>query len=300
MEQPGEKEGSIRGGTQQDEEGGSRRKITEQSKGRDDEPRGRAGDKDEDRGKEDLKKSKKKEQELWKAYDFLFPGGKLAKLVKVHNIYRKSQPYGEMLAKLRFTDALPVLNLIGAATHSRGKFYAGVARACFNTDAVIVDNGLASGIEKFCLRRGVKLFGVAPENEVKYPKINPTSVDPMELANGHSHLALVNNPDGTLSWGGENHFKAGLCKALAEGRRPDQPSCKVVAMLVGDPPFDCLDEIRLAVQNDQPVIVVPGSKLGDNLIANQSLAREEQSWLVEEMAELTKKGHFFYCNSLNS
>ena len=46
----------------------------------------------------------------------------------------------------------------------RGKFYAGVVRAAFNTDAVIVDNGLASGIERFALRRGVKFIGIAPES----------------------------------------------------------------------------------------------------------------------------------------
>lgn len=43
------------------------------------------------------------------------------------------------------------------------------------------------------MRRGVKLIGVAPENEIKFPKINPTKVDPFELANGHTHLILLNN-----------------------------------------------------------------------------------------------------------
>jgi hypothetical protein len=41
---------------------------------------------------------------------------------------------------------LPVINLIGAMEKGRGKFYAGIVRAAFNTDAVIVDNGLSSGI----------------------------------------------------------------------------------------------------------------------------------------------------------
>lgn len=51
-----------------------------------------------------------------------------------------------MLDKIKYTDALPVINLIGAMEKGRGKFFAGIARAAFNTDAVIVDNGLASGI----------------------------------------------------------------------------------------------------------------------------------------------------------
>lgn len=115
-------------------------------------------------------------EELWKPYDFLFPGGKLAKLIKVNNIYKKNLPVRDMLDKFKYVEPLPVVNIIGGMENGRGKFYAGVARAAFNTDAVIVDNGLASGLEKFSLRRGVKLVGVAPEGEIKFPRINPSQV----------------------------------------------------------------------------------------------------------------------------
>ncbi len=67
-----------------------------------------------------------------------------------------------MLTKFKYTDAYPVVNIIGGMQNSRGKFYAGIARAAFNTDAVIVTNGIAIGIEKFVLRRGVKMIGIAP------------------------------------------------------------------------------------------------------------------------------------------
>lgn len=96
-----------------------------------------------------------------------------------------------MLDKFKYTECTPVINIIGGMEKGRGKFYAGIARAAFNTDAIIIDNGLASGLEKFTLRRGVKLVGIAPEGEIKFPKINPSQVDPMELANGHTHLFLV-------------------------------------------------------------------------------------------------------------
>eukprot|EP00919_Chromeraceae_sp_WS-2016_P051305 GHVR01121658.1.p1 GENE.GHVR01121658.1~~GHVR01121658.1.p1 ORF type:complete len:149 (+),score=14.49 GHVR01121658.1:200-646(+) len=139
-----------------------------------------------------VSKSISKEQ-LWKPYDFLFPGGKLAKLIKVNNIYKKNIPLRDMLDKFKYVEMTPVINIIGAMENGRGKFYAGIARAAFNTDAVIVDNGLASGLEKFTLRRGVKLVGVAPEEEIKFPKINPSKVDPVELANGHTHLFLVSS-----------------------------------------------------------------------------------------------------------
>lgn len=88
----------------------------------------------------------------------------MAKLIKVFNIYKNGLPIREMLEKFKYNERVPVINLIGAMEKGRGKFYAGVVRAAFNTDAVIVDNGLASGIERFALRRGVKFIGIAPES----------------------------------------------------------------------------------------------------------------------------------------
>ena len=40
----------------------------------------------------------------------------------------------------------------------------GVARAASNSGAVIIDSGVGSCVEKFTLRRGVKLIGVCPES----------------------------------------------------------------------------------------------------------------------------------------
>jgi len=65
----------------------------------------------------------------------------------------------EILTKLKLDEGFPVVNMIGCRhnfdfpQNNRGKFYAGIARACHNTDAVIVDNGITTGIEKFALRR---------------------------------------------------------------------------------------------------------------------------------------------------
>lgn len=42
-------------------------------------------------------------EEVWKAYDFLFPGGKLAKLIKVSNIYKKNLPVRDMLEKFKYS-----------------------------------------------------------------------------------------------------------------------------------------------------------------------------------------------------
>jgi len=61
------------------------------------------------------------------------------------------------------TEGSSIINLIGAKDTGRGKFYAGIARAAFNTDAIVIDSGIATGIEKYAMRRGVRLLGVAPE-----------------------------------------------------------------------------------------------------------------------------------------
>ena len=59
-------------------------------------------------------------------------------------------------------------------------------------DAVIVDSAIKTGIEKFVIRRGLKLIGVAPEQEVKLPKNNPLHyADPFEISHGHSHIFLL-------------------------------------------------------------------------------------------------------------
>jgi hypothetical protein len=165
--------------------------------------------------------------------------------IRVYDHSAPKFPWLDILNKLKLTEGFPVVNLIGAKEVGRGKFYAGIARACFNTDSILLDTCIGTGIEKYAMRRGnpyglnfiwvefelkknncknfnllfvfmiiylllfiisylkklfilskmlgVKLIGVAPENEVKFPKINPTFVDPYEISNGHTHLFLLSN-----------------------------------------------------------------------------------------------------------
>lgn len=68
----------------------------------------------------------------------------------------KNFPYTDILNKLKLVSGYPVVNLIGAKDVGRGKFLAGIARACFNTDAIIVDSAIATGIEKYTMRRGAQ------------------------------------------------------------------------------------------------------------------------------------------------
>ncbi len=111
---------------------------------------------------------------------------------RINDINREKEvDLNEILKKFKFTEASPIVILSGAKANSRGKFFAGIARACFRTDAVIIDSGIEVGIEAFAMRKNIKLIGVAPEKLIKFPKINPTSKDPFELTNGHSHLFLL-------------------------------------------------------------------------------------------------------------
>ena len=75
--------------------------------------------------------------------------------VKVYDAHAKNFPFTDILNKLKLTDGYPIINLIGAKDTGRAKFFAGIARAAFNADAVVVDSAIATGIEKYAIRRGI-------------------------------------------------------------------------------------------------------------------------------------------------
>ena len=113
---------------------------------------------------------------------------------------------------------------------------AGLCRAAFHTDAVIIDSATVTGIEKFCIRRGVKLIGVAPEAEILYPKVNPTEHFDNELSNGHTHLVLIGDKKNEYHWGDEAQIKTEMAEKIAAGKNTLKPKCKVVGVLLGDNP----------------------------------------------------------------
>jgi hypothetical protein len=103
----------------------------------------------------------------------MIPGGQTAKLIRVVNPYSEMFRASEVCDRLKWSLPTPVLILSGAMTQRVGKTMAGVCRAAFRTDAVIIDSGVSSCVEKFCLRKNVKLIGVAPEAKIAYPRLNP-------------------------------------------------------------------------------------------------------------------------------
>ena len=62
----------------------------------------------------------------------------------------------------------------------------------------MIDSGMGSEIEKFAIRRGVKILGVCPEAEVCFPKIS--NRQPNELTNGHTHFFLIGKEDKSLKF----------------------------------------------------------------------------------------------------
>lgn len=113
------------------------------------------------------------EQDLWTLHDMLIPAGITAKLIRVPDPSHADFRVTEVCDKIKFNQnqPAPVIVLAGAMTQRAGKTLAGVARAALRSEAVVLDSGLGSGIEKFCLRKNVSLVGVAPENEIIYPRM---------------------------------------------------------------------------------------------------------------------------------
>lgn len=98
---------------------------------------------------------------VYSLYDFIFPGGKLAKLVgvvhkaKIENPNLTDRQLLDIARAFKFVEGMPVVVMAGARETGRGKFLAGLSRAAFRSDAAIIDSGIETGIENYCLRRSI-------------------------------------------------------------------------------------------------------------------------------------------------
>ena len=220
--------------------------------------------------------------EVWTLHDMMIPAGNIAKLIKIPDAQHPDFRVSEVCDKLKFTQPSPVIILAGAMTQRAGKTLAGVCRAAFKTDAFIFDSGIGSGIEKFCLRKNIPLIGIAPEQEVIYPRINPNEKKDNELTNGHTHFILIgdDSPDEQLkqskkqqqpqkapqpkksyNWEDEASIKFDFAKRVAAGRGKKydpKKSCKMVTVILGDNQ-KCIKDIEQSLYLGIPVIVLEGS-----------------------------------------
>ena len=110
--------------------------------------------------KKKRKKKKKKIKLFYNLNDMLFPKGKVAKLCRTRTPDLAKFNLKEILIKFKMIPPTPVIVLSGARFHDKGKFLAGIARAAFKCGASIIDSGVRTGIEPFCMRNSkiVELF----------------------------------------------------------------------------------------------------------------------------------------------
>ena len=217
--------------------------------------------------------------DTWTLHDMMIPAGMTSKLVRISDPANEDFRISEVCDKLKLTQPTPVIILAGAMTERAGKTLAGVARAAVRAEATIVDSGIGSGIEKFCLRKHLPLIGVGPDKEIIYPRINPDGKKANELTNGHSHFFLIGDaPEETVPnsrkeesslskkrrkefyWGEEVQLKLDLSKRIAAGRpkKNGPPPCKVVMVLCGDNPKS-YKEVEAALGMNIPVVILEGS-----------------------------------------
>ena len=198
-------------------------------------------------------------KDLYNFHDLIVPGGKNASLCLVNEPFNKNLRISDIADHFKFIEPQQVIVLIGANTRRKVKLFAGISRAALNTRAVIIDSGLQTGIEKFCLRKNLTLIGIAPENKIEYPKINPEEFSNSLLTNGHTHFILLGKDDKSLNWGQEAKFKVNFAERLASGRKGAfQYKAKVVGIILGNIP-NCIDECLMFMEKKWPLILVEDS-----------------------------------------
>ena len=220
--------------------------------------------------KEELEKKRKKllmtevsnvfdNKDFFSFHDLIVPGGKNASLCLVNEPFNKNLRVSDIADHFKFIEPQQVIVLIGANTKRKVKLFAGISRAALNTRAIILDSGLQTGIEKFCLRKNITLIGIAPENKIEYPKINPEEFSNTLLTNGHTHFILLGKDDKTLNWGQEAKFKINFAERLANGRKGAyQYKAKVVGVILGNIP-NCIDECLMFIDKNWPLILIEDS-----------------------------------------
>ena len=238
--------------------------------------------------KEELEKKRKKllmtevsnafdNKDFFNFHDLIVPGGRNASLCLVNEPFNKNLRVSDIADHFKFIEPQQVIVLIGANTKRKVKLFAGISRAALNTRAIILDSGLQTGIEKFCLRKNITLIGIAPENKIEYPKINPEEFSNTLLTNGHTHFILLGKDDKTLNWGQEAKFKVNFAERLANGRKGAyQYKAKVVGVILGNIP-NCVDECLMFMDKKWPLILVEDSDFSQFIKDSRYAPTEEDA-----------------------
>jgi len=254
--------------------------------------------------KEELEKKRKKllmtevsnafdNKDFFSYHDLIVPGGKNASLCLVNDPFNKNLRVTDIADHYKFIEPQQVIVLIGANSkdNKKIKLFSGISRAALNTRAIIIDSGLYTGIEKFCLRKKITLIGIAPENKIEYPKINPEEFSDTLLTNGHTHFILLGKDDKSLNWGQEARFKTSFAERLANGRKGAyQYKAKVVGVILGN--LHCEEECLMFIEKNWPLILVENSafslKIKNSRYATNNDDAKKDGENIAHIAEYTK------------
>jgi hypothetical protein len=99
-----------------------------------------------------LEKRKKKKKD-YNLHDFVFPGGKTAMVARLRSPDPAKFKAEEICKKFKLDERRPVIVLAGLQKYFLPQFLAGICRAAYKTGALIIDSGVKSGIEQYCIRQ---------------------------------------------------------------------------------------------------------------------------------------------------
>ena len=213
-------------------------------------------------------------KDLYSYHDLIVPGGKNAHLCFLNDPNAKNLRVTEVADHYHFNEPIPVIVLIGANTNQKIKLFAGISRAALNCRAIIIDSGVESGIEKFCLRKNIDLIGIAPESQIDYPKADYNEFSESLLTNGHTYFILLRGDK--IKWGDEAKFKVSLADRLSNGRKGAFPyKAKVVGIICGNLP-NSMNECKLFIEKQWPLILIENSDFSKK-IANNINSEDNQN-----------------------
>ena len=144
-----------------------------------------------------------------------------------------------------------------------------LVRVAHMTDAVIIDHGLASGIEGLAIKRGVKIVGICPETQIKYPtKPVPGQANIGELT-PHTHLITLGSQKTPAKWQDIVDFKLQFANRIRRGRGgPNDFNCKGVAIWAGNFEISAHDVTKL-VKDQWNIVVLDETDAGKSMASGE-------------------------------
>ena len=241
------------------------------------------------------------EDVVYSQKDFIYPRKQIIKLAILNKmILIKEEQIMNILSSFKdFQKAQPVVIISGIKSENSIGFLTSIVRIVRNSDAVLIDSGIKSGLEELCERNSVKLFGVFPEKMVSFPKLEPGYDEENVQTGGHTHLVMINSNNNGKEydkWGSESLVKFQFAQGISVGSQERRNSwdkffgpCKKIQICFGNSD-NCINDILEAGQMGLVVIVVSGSTLTNNIIR---YIRQKKTFNNNKIEKIIDNGHFY-------